>query len=124
MRKRNPRKPRAVSTLLTPQQHERIIIGPRMHLAHLNNNEDLQSFFENAQKLLLDSMSSSEQIVLHDEVTKELQAAFNQLDRYIGIQHGMALIRAIEFIERGVATGEGVEIVDLAASHPQSHNLV
>ena len=93
-------------------------------LAHLNNNGVLQNLFEKAQKLLLESMSSSEQIVLHDEVTKEIQAAFNQLVRYIGIQHGMALIRAIEFIEKGVATGEGVEIVDLATSHPPSQNLV
>lgn len=139
MRKKSPRKARPVSHLLSPEQHERIIIGPRMHLtllcsgqgtkehvvtvaaafnigvalAHLSKNTALQNLFENAQKRLLGALTANDEIVLPEDVASDLKAAFNQLDRYIGIQHGMALIKAIEFIDRAVATGEGAEVVDL-----------
>lgn len=139
MRKRNPRKARPVSQLLSPEQHNRIIIGPRMHLsllcmgqgskehvvtvaaafnigvalAHLSNNAALQNLFENAQKRLLGVLTANEEIILPEDVATDLKAAFNQLDRYIGIQHGMALIKAIEFIDRAVTTGDGAEVVDL-----------
>ena len=125
--------------MLSPEQHKRIIIGPRMHLtllccgqgtkehvvtiaaafnigvalAHLSKNAVLQNLFENAQKRLLGALTVNDEIVLPEEVASDLKAAFNQLDRYIGIQHGMALIKAIEFIDRAVATGEGAEVVDL-----------
>ena len=139
MRKKSPRKPRPVSRLLSPPQHERIIIGPRLHLtllcsghgtrehavtvaaafnigvalAHLSNNAALQNLFETAQKRLLGALTANEEIVLPEDVAVDLKAAFNQLDRYIGIQHGRALIKAIEFIDRAMTTGEGAEVVNL-----------
>ncbi len=139
VRKRNPRVRREASPLLSPKQLERIIIAPRMHLtllcagqgtrehvvtvaatfnvgialAHLSKNGALQNLFENAQKLLFGALTPGEDIVMPEEVAMEIKAGFNQLDRYIGVQHAGALIKAIEFIDRAMTTGEGAEVVNL-----------
>jgi len=139
VRKKNPRKPRPVAKLLSPAQHDRLIVGPRLHLtllcsgqgtrehavtvaatfnigialAHLSKNTTFQNLFENAQKRLLGALTPSDTIRLPEDVGTDLKVAFNKLDRYIGIQNDRALFRAIEFINRAVSTGEGADVVDL-----------
>ena len=139
MRKKSHRKPRPVARLLTPKQHEQLILGPRMHLvllcagtgtrehaitvasalnigvalAHLRQNAVLQKLFENAQKRLIESLTPSDPVVLPENVAEELQVAFHQLDSFIGIQHMDALVRAIEFVEQAIESGEGAQILSL-----------
>lgn len=139
MRKNSHRKPRPVSKLLNPAQHQRIMMGPWMHLtllcsgqgtrehvvtvaaafnigialAHLSNNTNLQHLFENAQKKLLGAMSPIDAVVLPEDVATELQTAFKQLDRYLGIQNDRALIRAIDFVNSAVNGGEEAEVMSL-----------
>lgn len=82
-------------------------------LAHLSKNATFQNLFENAQKRLLGALTPSETISLTDDVATDLKVAFNKLDRYLGIQNDRALLRAIDFIDRAVSTGEGADVVDL-----------
>lgn len=139
MRKHSKRKIRPVSELLAPNQHNALMMGPRMHLqllssgvgawehaasvasafnigmvtAHKNKRGDLMTAFQLAQDILCALTRFPEPLSIPEEDRDAIHAAFNLLDRYLGIQQRASLLWAVEYCERAIATGEGANILHL-----------
>ena len=142
MRKASKRKPRPVSRIITPVQRDALFLAPRMHLElicsgvgtreHIRTIAGLfnittalaqhaknQALFANAQgalSILFAAAEKSEPLLLDEEDQVRLKVAFGEAEGYISIQQSSTVLRAVEFIETAIATGEGAHVVRLPAS--------
>lgn len=124
MRKHCNRSRRAVSALISPNQHASLILRPRLHLemlltqvvdvdyqysvlsvfdlafalAHLQNKSQAQMQFEAAQKILIRLIKEARGP--SQEEGNFLCQRFNQADHYFGIQNTAILVRAVEMVVR------------------------
>jgi hypothetical protein len=75
-------------------------------LAYQRKNTQRQAQYETAQTLMATLIR--EMRVPSAEESNFLYQCFNQADRYIGIQTKIALIRAIELVDKAIETGEAI----------------
>lgn len=134
MRKRSNRIRRPLAKLLTPAQHADLMIAPRMHLelvlnqtanihyqksvagvlnisgvlAHMHGNAQLQTNFDNAQKVLVELIGAQRSPT--SEEGSVLRQAFNQADSYIGIQNTLSMAKAIRYVDREIMAGRSTVI--------------
>jgi hypothetical protein len=139
MRKHSARKIRPASKLLTPEKHERLMLTPRLcltlllqgtaqrihvetilsifnigiSLAKLSGQRAMQNNYQHAQELLCSAARGPEPLCSPEADLDFLKKAFNQLDRYIGIQHEHKVARALDFIDHAIQTGEGAKIIPI-----------
>ena len=127
MRKKSARTPRLIAKPLPPNQLQRMIVGPRMHLqmllsqsydlhyagsigwifniagtlAHFKGHVQLQAEFDAAQDVLAKLIEGGRPP--NQEEANLLQKAFNLADQWIGSQDTAILTRTINHTNKAMA---------------------
>lgn len=132
MRKSSSRKVKPVSQLLTPKQHQDLVIRPRLclellrqglatkehllaligffnyggALAYLNEREALMDDIFRVQQMLADLAIGNEGPYLLADPAHPSFRIFNVLDDYLRIQRVHVLIKALQYADRATAGKE------------------
>ncbi len=120
--------------MLTPADHNRLMILPRMHLnlvlggalegeylatiagvfnivialAHIQGKPQRQAFFEKGQSVVFEMIKSR---TLPDEGSLSVMLeSFNSADHYIGIQQTVHIHRALTLVDKTIARGDAVSL--------------
>lgn len=131
--------------MITPDQRDKLMLSPRMHLelvvtgyASLDHFESVLGAFNTGSALAFYAKDVKRQAMIHrsldilascisqteagvvtkpsDDEAAFLMAAFNQLERWIGVQNQLQLARAILFVEQSIQKKGGANALSLAGS--------
>lgn len=151
MSKRTPRRPRPAYKIITPQQHQELVIGPRMAqallycgqatMAHVqtivgllnlvsvlvtnSHNDHLREPVFKAQQYLVQLEPDSEGHYHLDAGARQdlLSQVLDRADRLLSLQSNGVLLRALDYMERAFAGGRSsAEVVSPAALRTRPSN--
>ena len=86
-----------------------------------------KALYANAQgalSILFEAAKQTDSLIISEADQSHLKVAFNEIEGYISIQQSSTLMRALDFAEKAIFSGEGANVISLPETERQSIDLI